>query len=272
MRVMFDEKIQYPVITLSILYFYYNKDERIVSLRQLQHIADKLTKRSYIEVDNVVTYEKFYSYFISHESYFKEKGPHLFELINPQAFYNYGPLTENIIRDMRGENGVNFVKKIIVNEVKLKNLFSKNEKDVLDAINDGCDVDAIINIDMKTPLHHAVLNNNLSALKALLEAGAKINARDVNWISPIYEAIWAENIEAINILMEFHPNLELVEGYDGATPLMAACSKGRLDIIEILLLHRANINKKDNDGKDVYYYADLSNNPDEVKALLKKFQ
>lgn len=269
---MIDEKIQYPVITLSILYFYYNKDERIVSLRQLQHIADKLTKRSYIEVDNVVTYEKFYSYFISHESYFKERGPYLFELINPQAFYNYGPLAENIIKDIRGENGVNFVKKIIVNEAKLKNLFSKNEKDVLDAINDGCDVDAIINIDMKTPLHHAVLNNNLNALKALLEAGAKINVVDVDWVTPIYEAVKHENIEAINILLQYNPDLEICRGHDKETPLMEACANGNLDIIELLLLHDADINKKDADGKTSHDYADLSDKPDEVKSLLKKYQ
>ena len=222
---------------------------------------------------NVLTYEKFYSYFISYKNHFKEKNPYSFELIEPESFYKYGQVAENVIRDIRGENGVNFVKKIIVNEAKLKNLFSKNEKDVLEAINDGCDINAVINHDMKTPLHHAILNNNLNALKALLEAGAKINVvDDVDWVTPIYEAVKHENIEAINILLQYNPDLEICRGHDKETPLMVACANGNLDIIELLLLHNADINKKDVDGKTIYDYADLSNKPDDVKSLLKKYQ
>lgn len=152
------------------------------------------------------------------------------------------------------------------------NLFSKDGKDVLAAIHAGCDVN-ITNTDSGyTPLHCAVLHNNINAIKSLLEAGAKINKTDKNHNTPIYEAVKCENFKAIKILLQYNPDLEIGSGCNTKTPLMEACEKGNLGIIKLLLSHHADITKKDADGKTVYDYADLSDKPDEVKSLLKKFQ
>lgn len=152
------------------------------------------------------------------------------------------------------------------------NLFSADEKDVLCAINAGCNINSTNVNSGYTPLHYAVLYNNINAIKSLLEAGAKINKTDKNHNTAIYEAVKCENFEAIKILLQYNPDLEIGSGCNSKTPLMEACEKGNLDIIELLLLHNADVNKKDADGKTSHDYADLSDKPDEVKSLLKKYQ
>lgn len=155
---------------------------------------------------------------------------------------------------------------------KEMNLFSADEKCVLEAIHAGCDVNLAAADSGYTPLHYAVLHNNINAIKSLLEAGSKINKTDKNHNTPIYEAVCCRNIEAITILLQHNPDLEIGSGCNSKTPLMEACEKGRINIIELLLSHHADINKKDADGKTAYNYADSSNKPCEVKSLLRKYQ
>ena len=53
-----------------------------------------------------------------------------------------------------------------------------------------------------TPLHLAATNPDLSAIKALLAAGANTNARDIDGLTPLHMAAYTQNARHAQLLLE----------------------------------------------------------------------
>jgi ankyrin repeat protein len=58
---------------------------------------------------------------------------------------------------------------------------------------------------------------------------------------------------------------------DGLTPLHIATQDGWLDVIEILLEHKANPSMPDNQGKNAYDRARNIHNEKQIRELLDKY-
>ena len=98
----------------------------------------------------------------------------------------------------------------------------------------------------------AAHSGNLSMVKALLEAGADVNAHDqLGWAPLIKAAYNAEQnrgfADVVQVLIEAGANIEAPIGY-GVRPLMLAAGYGETAVVEVLLKAGADILAKNEGG------------------------
>lgn len=97
----------------------------------------------------------------------------------------------------------------------------------------------------RTPVTYSASFGNISALKALIELGADLNARDNNNITPLIEA--AEKIgdyEIVKLLKDNGADINAVNNIEKTALMVVKNPKG----VESLILCGANIEKKDMNG------------------------
>jgi len=118
----------------------------------------------------------------------------------------------------------------------------------------------------------AVLKNNLAAAETLLTAGANPNA--VVEVVPgfpttcLITAATDGSLDLVKLLLKHKAQVNQPDGFK-ATALMAAAAKGNQALVELLLASGADAQAKDNEGKDALALARESGNP-AVVALLEK--
>ena len=133
-----------------------------------------------------------------------------------------------------------------------------------------------------TALISAVFHNHFHVTKTLVEFGVKVNQVEDHGLSALFFAIKNNNLELCEYLLqhEADPNIKTNEIYAyycseteksveiGAswTPLMFACSVGKIDFIKCLLEHGADSRPTSVDGKTAF---DLAPKNDlDLKKLL----
>lgn len=111
------------------------------------------------------------------------------------------------------------------------------------------------------------MHNFLASL--LLTSGAKIDQQDHLGHSALHFAAAADNIEAINFLVDHEANAN-IKDIEGRTPLMYACSASALESCKQLLMAKADINATDRDGQTSLMFAVQKDQPEMVKFLMDK--
>jgi hypothetical protein len=89
-----------------------------------------------------------------------------------------------------------------------------------------------------TILHHAARNNSKILVKKLINLGADPLAKNNKGLTPIHYACRDGSIEALEVLIEHHKDLNLMGNTiigAGRTPLQEACAYGRAGIVDFLL-------------------------------------
>ena len=121
-----------------------------------------------------------------------------------------------------------------------------------------------------TPLHLAVLAANVAAIKALLDAGADIEARVIDHNDtgsrtgdrPLHYAI---GVDVIKALLDAGADID-AKGFGGSTPLHYRASTGNVPAIKALLDAGADVNARNK--RDLTPLALARYHP-AIKALLK---
>ncbi|OWF54535.1 tonsoku-like protein [Mizuhopecten yessoensis] len=102
----------------------------------------------------------------------------------------------------------------------------------------------------ETALHKACISGNLKKVKKLIEQGHPVNPRDYcGWI-PLHEAANHDHSEIVSYLLEHGAAVNDRGGQHcgGVTPLIDAANCGNLDVMRVLIDHKANELAKDDEG------------------------
>ena len=134
-------------------------------------------------------------------------------------------------------------------------------------------IDAEDTIRNNVALDIACANGNLDIVKALVEAGANVNATDIDNISPLgYAATNGHSDVVIYLcsLSELNPNIIRTGQYADETPLMYAAWKCNKEAVEALIKKGADVNAtKDVDGfKPVLYAIYNVNGKEEADKII----
>ena len=115
-------------------------------------------------------------------------------------------------------------------------------------IDHGADVNAENNRG-QTALWFACVDGQESFVKILLNAGANPSIADKYGDSCLHAAILGHlSTESIQEILDHGAHLNAVNNYDGATPLLFACSSAQAESVELLLSVGADPNIADTDG------------------------
>ncbi|EFQ34094.1 hypothetical protein CGRA01v4_12155 [Colletotrichum graminicola] len=122
-----------------------------------------------------------------------------------------------------------------------------------------------------TPLHAAVLKDDLEICSMLLGYRADVSARTSDGREPLFLAVKKGNPNIVKLLLECHADPDSICAEDPPTALHLACDNGSLDVIEILLEHGASVNSlREMDGGTPLLRAVASGSLDAVKLLLQR--
>ncbi|PWB53112.1 MAG: ankyrin repeat domain-containing protein [Nitrosomonadales bacterium] len=86
-----------------------------------------------------------------------------------------------------------------------------------------------------TPLHMAATNPDVSALKALLAAGADVNARDMDGNTPLHMAAYSNKFEHTKLLLEAGADVNAMSA-GGRTPVAMARKSRADDVVGLISL------------------------------------
>ncbi|MVN75643.1 ankyrin repeat domain-containing protein [Hymenobacter sp. HMF4947] len=119
----------------------------------------------------------------------------------------------------------------------------------------------------------AILKNNAPAAETLLTAGANPNAsiEIVPGFPTTYLITAAANgsLDLVKLLLKHKAQVNQPDGFK-ATALMAAAGKGNKAIVELLLANGADAKAKDDDGKDALALAKEGGSAETVALLAQK--
>ena len=116
-----------------------------------------------------------------------------------------------------------------------------------------------------TPLHRAARHGSPTHIKILLEAGANVNAVDLNGNTPLIDA--AESTKNVEILLEAGANIHAQNSL-GDTALFRASYAGDPNNVMKLLAAGANVNQRNHSKWTPLHYAARIGHPSVVEALL----
>lgn len=127
----------------------------------------------------------------------------------------------------------------------------KNYSDIFELIDKGVDMNHQNSESKETLLHIAVWKGQSSSVERLISLGAKIDIQDKSGNTPLHLAVIKQDVEMVKLLIKAGGiDINLIKNQNGSTPLKIAENKGYKEIALIisLLLFRtqdiSNVNKK----------------------------
>ncbi|MGL5246188.1 MAG: ankyrin repeat domain-containing protein [Mycoplasmoidaceae bacterium] len=118
-----------------------------------------------------------------------------------------------------------------------------------------------------SPLMFSIKNNNLEAVKLLVESGASVNDKKGMANSLMFACSYGF-IEIVEYLVEQGSKINITDN-EGNNLLMIASKEDQLKIVKFLLSKQIDINQVNKKGNNALMYAILSNHIDVVKILIE---
>ena len=122
--------------------------------------------------------------------------------------------------------------------------------------------------DGTTPLHYAVRNQDVEAVKALLAKHVPADAQNRYGVTPLVLAVEGGNLQIVNALIAAGADVNHALP-EGETVLMTAARTGNVPVIQALLRHDARPGlREDFYGETALIWAAVADHADAVTALL----
>lgn len=138
-----------------------------------------------------------------------------------------------------------------INDRYINDSIIKNYSDIFELIDKGVDMNHQNSESKETLLHIAVWKGQSSSVERLISLGAKIDIQDKSGNTPLHLAIIKQDVEMVKLLIKAGGiDINLIKNQNGSTPLKIAENKGYKEIALIisLLLFRtqdiSNVNKE----------------------------
>ena len=120
-----------------------------------------------------------------------------------------------------------------------------------------------------TPLLTAVFNGRTDAVRALVSAGANVNAQNNFGYSALATASEKGYIDVVNVLLDSNASVE-TRNTHGCTSLWLAASNGHTQVIEALVAHGADVNAINYSGRLPLSTAAMNGHTDAVLMLIRQ--
>ncbi len=130
----------------------------------------------------------------------------------------------------------------------------------------GADVNAT-QVDGMTALHWAVYNDDVATARMLVRAGAKVNAANRYGVPPLSLACTNGNAEVVKLLLEAGADAKAALP-GGETVLMTAARAGNLETVKALLGRGADPNARERSDQTAIMWAAAEGHAPVVKALI----
>src|SRR5262245_47806752 len=125
--------------------------------------------------------------------------------------------------------------------------------------------------DGTTAMHWAVVWNNEEAVNLLIRAGADVKARNRYGATPLSEAMSSGSASMVDALLKAGADPKTLTTADGETVLMTAARAGNVDVVRLLLDRGADVNGRENyKGQTALMWAAAERHPAVVKLLLDR--
>lgn len=121
----------------------------------------------------------------------------------------------------------------------------------------------------ETPLHIACVRGLEKIISLLIAEGADVNARDGRALTPLHVAAWGGHEETVALLIANGAMVD-ARGDDGATPLMVSTLSGHSETMALLIDNGADINAKNRTGLTPLHVAALTGQKEAVELLIDK--
>ena len=120
-----------------------------------------------------------------------------------------------------------------------------------------------------TSLQLAALNGHISVVDALIKQGAKVGHRTQGY-PPLFNATSNGHVQVVSILLEAGADKDCRKNADGtgSTCLICACQNGNMDVAEIILNKKPDIEAKNSHGQSALSVAVTYGHADVVRILL----
>ncbi|XP_064488586.1 ankyrin repeat domain-containing protein 6-like [Ornithodoros turicata] len=120
----------------------------------------------------------------------------------------------------------------------------------------------------RTALHLAAANGYVDTARALILAGAKVNAVDACGYSPLHQAATEGHEEVARLLAKHNCHVDIQDEMHGNTALHEAAWKGYSRTIEVLCKHKANVYIKNKGGFTPLHLACQNGHNQSTRILL----
>ncbi|MGD9888172.1 MAG: ankyrin repeat domain-containing protein [Halothiobacillaceae bacterium] len=132
------------------------------------------------------------------------------------------------------------------------------------------DVDInIIDSFQTTPLMMAVDNRHLAVAEYLLQHGADIQLDNKYGYTPMMQAVMRNDPKMVNMLLDKGAKIDQKNFYTELTPLMMAVDNGSMEMVELLIARKANLNLQDERGRSALMHATATHQTKIAQRLLQ---
>ncbi|KAL2189237.1 ankyrin [Thermothelomyces heterothallicus CBS 203.75] len=122
-----------------------------------------------------------------------------------------------------------------------------------------------------TPLHYAVIGNDLQKAKSMLHAGASPNSASRNGTTPLHYAAYQRNVEMVKLLLDYGASLDATTDKKRSVLFFAVRSHGQLDSSDLLIYGDSTMTASNppTDDDTVRIINALFNSPTRWRCLLR---
>jgi ankyrin repeat protein len=132
----------------------------------------------------------------------------------------------------------------------------------------GADVNAKDKLG-ETPLHIAAVRGYNEITSLLIDEGANVNTRNKHGLTPLHAAAWSDHKETAELLIAKGAQINAKDA-DGVTPLHVSALSGAKKTVTLLIDKGADINARNKDGMTPLHAAALTGQKEAVELLINK--